>query len=53
MTLMCDSGAGFVALQLSLERVVVVVFPFRAYALTTKRSASICVLVLIALAGLE
>ena len=37
-------------MQLALERLIVVLFPLRAYSLTLKRSAAACASVLVALA---
>jgi hypothetical protein len=53
VSLVSDGGAGFVAAQLSLERLIVVAFPFRAYLLTTKCSSIVCALTLLTLAGFD
>ena len=48
-----DAGASFVALQLSLERFIVVIFPFTAYMFTVRRSAVGCCSMLLTLAGIN
>jgi hypothetical protein len=51
MTLVNDSAGTFVAVQLALERLMVITFPFRAYMFTAKRSAIGCCVMLLILAG--
>jgi hypothetical protein len=48
-----DGVTGFVALQLSIERLIVIYFPLRAYLLTSKRSFILCLSVLLTLAAIN